>query len=211
MTNLQQLDRTIFAWINVGWSNSVFDIFMPWISHTADPTTVWLWILVLGLLIGRQLAQGIKVCKRSGQRHVLMKAIGSFCLYTALIYGVNAAVYGGLKHLVHRPRPFAQQMVVLRVSSTTASGLPKDSSFPSGHACNAFMVAALFAQRLRRKRCVLYGMAGLVALSRIYLGVHYPSDVIAGACLSLAITWLMLSLRPQRDRATHEDHCRFQD
>lgn len=184
---------------------------MPWVSHLAGPTIVWLWILVLGLLAGLQSAERIKICPESGQHHALIKAIGFFCLYMALIYGINAAVYGGLKHLVHRPRPFTQQMVVLRVSSTTASGLPKDSSFPSGHACNAFMTAALFAERLRRKRYVLYAMAGLVALSRIYLGVHYPSDVIAGACLSLTITWLMLSLRPQRDRTTREDHCRFQN
>ena len=47
------------------------------------------------------------------------------------------------------------------------SNMSNDSSFPSGHACNAFMIAALFAERLRRKRYILYGLAGVVALSRI--------------------------------------------
>jgi membrane-associated phospholipid phosphatase len=67
---------------------------------------------------------------------------------------------------------------------------------PSGHAANAFMVAALLSEWLRRKRYCLYGMAALVALSRIYLGVHYPGDVLVGACLGFSITWLMLFFYP---------------
>jgi undecaprenyl-diphosphatase len=86
-----------------------------------------------------------------------------------------------------------------------SSGLPRDGSFPSGHACNAFMIAIILAERLRRKRYVFYGLATVVALSRIYVGVHYPSDVIAGSCLGLVIIWLMLCFRPLRNRITRED------
>lgn len=58
------------------------------------------------------------------------------------------------------------------------------------------MIAAIIAERFRRKRHVFYSAAVLVALSRVYLGVHYPGDVIAGACLGLAVTRLLLNFRP---------------
>lgn len=205
MISLPQLDRTIFVWINADWSNSIFDVIMPWITRLADAASVWLWIVFIGLLMGWQITHSVKAGQVSGNHRTIMRAIGSFCLYMALIYGVNAVAYNGLKHFFHRSRPFVQQTVILRVSSTTASNMSNDSSFPSGHACNAFMIAALFAERLRRKRYILYGLAGVVALSRIYLGVHYPSDVIMGACLGLAITWFMLFFPPLRSRMMRDD------
>ena len=205
MISLLQLDRTVFVRINTYWSNSIFDLIMPSITHLADAPTICLWIVFIGLLMGRQMAHCIKADQGRGQHRAMMKAVGFFCLYMALIYGVNAGVYSGIKQLFHRSRPFVQQTVILRVSPTTGWGLPNDSSFPSGHACSAFMIATLLAERFRRRRYIFYGLATLVALSRIYLGVHYPSDVIVGACLGLIITWLMLRFRPLRNRITHED------
>jgi undecaprenyl-diphosphatase len=204
MISLLQFDRTIFVWINTDWSNSFFDVIMPWVTRLGDTATVWLWIVFIGLLMSWQLAPFINIAQGRGQHRTIMKAFVFCCLYMALIYGVNAGAYIGLKHLFHRPRPFVQQSVILRVSPATASGLANDSSFPSGHACNAFMIAALLAEQFRRKQYVFYGLAALVALSRIYLGVHYPSDVIMGACIGLVITWLMLIFRPLRNRITRE-------
>jgi undecaprenyl-diphosphatase len=210
MISLPQLDRTIFVWINTGWSNSVFDVIMPWISRLADAATIWLWIVFICLLMGWQITHLAKAGQGRGHHRATMRAIGLFCLYMVLIYGVNAGVFNGLKHLFHRSRPFLQQTVILRVSTTTASSLGNDSSFPSGHAGNAFMVVALLAERLRRKRYIFYGLAALVALSRIYLGVHYASDVIVGACLGLAITWFMLFFPPLRSRMMGEDLLLYQ-
>jgi len=205
MISLLQLDRTVFVWINDQWSNSIFDVIMPWVTHLGDAATVLLWIALIGLLMIRHLARSNRTDQGRGQRRTIMKAVALYCLYMALIYGVNAGVYTGLKDLFHRSRPFVQQTVILRVSSTTVSDLSNDGSFPSGHASNAFMIAALLAEWFRRKRYVFYGVAALVALSRIYLGVHYPSDVIVGGCLGITITWLMLLFRPLRNRITHED------
>jgi undecaprenyl-diphosphatase len=196
MSFLLQFDRVAFAWINTDWSNRVFDVAMPWFTHFADAAFVWIWIVFMGLLAGRRLSRPAEADKGEGQRRTVMKTVVLSCLYMALIYGVNAGAYKGLKHVFHRSRPFMQQTVMLRVSPATASGLGNNSSFPSGHAANAFMIAALLAEMVRRKRCYLYGMAALVALSRIYLGVHYPGDVLAGSLLGLSITWLMLYLRP---------------
>lgn len=204
MMDLLQWDRTVFDWINSDWSSAILDETMPWISHLGDVAVVWLWIALLGLLMFRQLASTLETAPDPGNRSASIKAIALPCLYLALIFCVNAGAYNGLKFFFYRPRPFVEQAVTLRVSSETASHLRKDSSFPSGHAANAFMVSALFAQRLRRMRFGLYGLAAMVALSRVYLGVHYPSDVLVGSFLGLTITSLMMSYQPGRDDVWHK-------
>ena len=50
MIFLLEFDKSIFTWINTGWSNSVLVLVMPWISHLADPSIVWLWVVFIGLL-----------------------------------------------------------------------------------------------------------------------------------------------------------------
>lgn len=193
---MNTLDGVVFSWINMDWSSVLLDAIMPWISHLGDPAAVWFWIALLGLLVIRNFAGTTRTHQSNMQRSKMIKAVIYPCLYMTLIYGVNAGTYSGLKHLFHRSRPFVEQAVVLRVSSTTASNLRNDGSFPSGHASNAFMIATLFAAGLRRKRFFLYGLAAVVAISRIYLGVHYPSDVLVGSCFGLTITWFMLFLSP---------------
>lgn len=199
MNDLLQLDRAVFAWINTDGSNPVFDVLMPGLTHIADPVVIPLWIVLIGLLIGRQLACSDSADRSAGRQRTIMKMVALSCLYMALIYGVNAWAYNGLKYLSHRPRPFIQQTVILRVPPATAVTIGSDKSFPSGHAANAFMVAALLAEWLRRRRYCLYGIAVLAALSRIYLGVHYPVDVLVGGFLGFSITSLMLFFYPLRN------------
>jgi undecaprenyl-diphosphatase len=118
-----------------------------------------------------------------------MKVVLYFCLFLSLVYAINAGIYLSIKQIVSRPRPFTKQYVISRVN---ASDLISKGSFPSGHATNAFMVAAFLGACIKRKRFVFYGIAGLVALSRVYLGVHFPSDVLMGGFLGWSITQLML-------------------
>ena len=60
MISLPQLDRTIFVSINADWSNSYFDVIMPWITRLADAASVWLWIVFIGLLMGSQITHSVK-------------------------------------------------------------------------------------------------------------------------------------------------------
>lgn len=205
MIYLLHCDRSIFVWINTGWTNFVFNLIMPWISYLGDPSIVWIWIIGLGLLRFNQFARPTKTTLSNVQKYKLLMQVGLFfCLFLSLIYGVNTGVYNGLKHLVNRPRPFEQQQVNLRVSLSAASNLSESGSFPSGHANNAFMVAAFLAACIKRKRIVFYSVAGLVSLSRVYLGVHFPSDVLMGALLGWGITQLILSSQWLNNRITRQ-------
>lgn len=199
LMDLLQWDWTVFAWINQGWSNAVLDASMPWVTHLGNAFAVCGWIALAGLVLIRR---AVSRASNSGAgpvvRLALVRRAVSFCLFMALIYGVTAGAYNGLKHVSQRDRPFVAHAVTLRVPPATASTLGSESSFPSGHAANAFMVAAMFASLLRRRlvRYGLFGLATVVAFSRVYLGVHYPSDVLAGAGMGLVVTWLLLQWRP---------------
>jgi undecaprenyl-diphosphatase len=90
----------------------------------------------------------------------------------------------GLKQAVERRRP-SQLFPEIK----TLVPLPHGSSFPSGHATTSFACAVVLASvaRTRRARALLLALATLIALSRLYVGVHFPLDVIAGAALGAAI------------------------
>ncbi|MBI4530900.1 MAG: phosphatase PAP2 family protein [Candidatus Latescibacteria bacterium] len=91
-------------------------------------------------------------------------------LLTASLIGSQLVVAGG-KFITNRSRPDG------RLSPRS------NSSFPSGHAAGAFATAAIVANRYHIAPPILYGGASIVALSRIYLGRHFPSDVITGALI----------------------------
>jgi len=202
MNFILQLDRSILAMINTDWANSFFDLIMPWITHLADIGVVWIWIVIIGLLKIKQFAIPEKFALSNMQKYKLyMQAVLYFCLFLSLIYGINAGIFFGIKQLVGRPRPFAQQHVILRVN---VYDLISKGSFPSGHATNAFMVAAFFGTCIKRKRIVLYGIACLIALSRVYIGVHFPSDVLMGGFLGWSITQLMLSNQRFENKITRQ-------
>jgi membrane-associated phospholipid phosphatase len=93
----------------------------------------------------------------------------------ATAYVLNSAI----KLLVRRPRPSLPGLPPL-------TGTPTRLSFPSAHASTSF-AGALCYSRLGLPAPPLYGLALSLAASRVYLGVHYPSDVLAGALLGSAV------------------------
>jgi undecaprenyl-diphosphatase len=90
-------------------------------------------------------------------------------------YALNTAV----KLAVRRRRPELPGLPAL-------AGTPTQLSFPSAHASTSFAAAGLYV-RLGLPAPVLYGLAVKLSLSRLYLGVHYPSDVLAGAALGAIV------------------------
>ena len=91
-----------------------------------------------------------------------------------------------LKHLVARPRPWLDVAGLVPLIQE-----PDPNSFPPGHTCAAFAAASAWWRTLPRRwmRWTGLGLAGCMGLSRLYVGVHYPSDVIAGALVGLFCGW----------------------
>jgi undecaprenyl-diphosphatase len=90
-----------------------------------------------------------------------------------------------LKPLFHRQRPSVEL-----ADTRPLFGVRRTWSFPSNHAVNFFAAAPLVLEAFPRFGGWYFVVAGAVALSRVYVGDHYPSDVLAGAALGLWIGWL---------------------
>jgi len=102
--------------------------------------------------------------------------------------GITAAISLALKVLVHRTRPFAAGIVSLASGITSSTSyLVWDFSFPSGDAAFTFCLVPILSKLYPKLKYLWIGFAVLVALSRVYFGVHYLSDVISGSLIGLLI------------------------
>jgi undecaprenyl-diphosphatase len=111
---------------------------------------------------------------------------GEIFLYTALMaYALELPIYLLLKKTLKRPRPCDF------LTNFKAHITPSDKfSLPSGHTAAAWLMACIVAHFYPSFSVVVYGWASLIGLSRVLLGVHYPSDVLAGALLGIAIAFI---------------------
>ena len=102
-----------------------------------------------------------------------------------------------LKPVVDRPRPFEVDS-----SLTVIDARPVTRSFPSGHAAMAVAYAVGGSRMIPGSAWVWWTLAVIVAVSRVYIGVHWPSDVIGGAVLGLACAWFVLGGRSIASKLT---------
>lgn len=101
-------------------------------------------------------------------------------LFSAAIGPVAIGLNFGLKLIVRRPRPTLEGLPPL-------GGAPSSLSFPSAHATASFAAATAMSRFAPELKLALFGAAATMAVTRPYLGMHYPSDVIAGAVLGTII------------------------
>ena len=162
LASLLTADAALRAWlttVHTPW----LDVVMGQASLAGQAGFIWLVIGVFATL----------------RRPVLAARLWQLVLAVVLCYVLVDDV---LKPAIARTRPF-EAVADVRV----VGGRPVTYSFPSGHAASAFAGAFVVTLMLPRARWWLWSLAVIIAISRVYIGVHYPLDVTAGALVGLAV------------------------
>lgn len=150
--------RRIFTLRRIHW--------LTWLMKAASRLGDWpLWV-VTGLCL---LASG----QLSYQRTALA---------AGLAVGLSVLLFMGVKNLVGRPRPFESWQGL-----TSLLPAPDKFSFPSGHTMTAFAVCAVLSEGVPLLGIPFLIMAVTIGCSRVFLGMHYPTDVLVGALLGSAL------------------------
>jgi membrane-associated phospholipid phosphatase len=174
---LQTLDTGLFHFINRSLANPLFDRLMPVLSGDG---TVMRWFLLVAVIA----FVAALFCSPRARLCALLLAL-------VLVLG-DSLVVNTIKHTVARPRPFVtlpdarvfgvvgQGYVPPEAMAANTNGL---NSLPSAHAANWFAATMVLFLFYRKSWRFMLPMAAAVSFSRVYNGVHYPSDVLAGAIL----------------------------
>lgn len=170
----------LFYLINLGMDNSILDVIMTFITDFGS-VIAWGLFCVLLFVFGGEKAKKVAL-------------LGLLALFIT-----NLAV-GFLKNMVAEPRPFmtlpnAELLVPERGSY----------SFPSSHTASSFAAATVIGLKYRfkirkRSQLLIYPLiafAGIIAFSRIYIGVHYPLDVLVGAIIGIICALTVLKYENQ--------------
>jgi len=162
-------DSSLFVLINQSFSSPLLDLFMSIITHGGS-TVLWLVVALLLWFDDRR-------------REAVLLAV-------SIVLG--GALFLFLKFFINRPRPY---QVIAGSKVLTVEG---GSSFPSGHSKNAFSAVVILGKgRAERWRILLYAFAVVVSFSRVYVGLHYPSDVLVGAFAGYIIAKITLRYEKQ--------------
>jgi undecaprenyl-diphosphatase len=181
---IQALDTQLLLLINQGSANALFDVLMPALSAQG-------YLLVVPFLFFIML-EGRRRKNAAGKRH-LIHAIAAVAIACSAVY-LAGHVEDWTKNAVARVRP-CRALDGLRLIVTC----PKSYSMPSGHATSSFAFAAPLVYLAREYvskawRAYPLVLASLIAFSRPYLGVHYPTDILAGALLGTMIGLILAIL-----------------
>ncbi len=175
MQQILRFDRSLFRVINHDWSNAFFDGLMPWLRNSTVWIPLYLFLILLVLV--------------NYKKNVWWWILFAAC--TAAITDFASSKL--IKENIYRLRPcnnpdYASWIHVL------VGYRPQSSSFTSSHATNHFGIAMFLFLTLKNKLGKWAGLfflwAGSICFAQVYVGVHYPLDVAAGAVIGLLIGYL---------------------
>lgn len=169
---ISDIDQNILLWIHQYMTNPIFDLLMPFITHEEN------WVFPILLLL---LFLGIKGGKRG--KITLLLLIIALSITDSLCAQV-------LKPLFERIRP--SHLNIEGINLLVSKG--GKWSMPSNHAANMFALSVVLSYFYQKTSLAIYSLALLIAFSRVYVGVHFPGDVIAGAFIGYITSWLALTL-----------------
>jgi len=167
------MDIAILKFLNVTISSAALDDFFVIICDF----NIWRWLFAL-IAIALLWKGGAKGRWAAG-----------LAIIAALI--IDPSIYRALKPLFGRLRPCHNQALDW---VRAVAGCGGRYGFPSSHAANVFGLAVILGAFYKTTRYYLLPIAALVAIGRVYLGVHYPSDVLAGAAYGAFIAWGVIYL-----------------
>ncbi len=177
---LLELDDLLFLWINREWSTPALDGIMSFATVAGNSVV----LIFFGLLVAAM--WGGAKNRRMTIMFLLTMAIGGAALLS-------------IKQTIPRDRPckrFEEKIFKGQVTVHTPYNRLYHRSFPSGHTQSAFSAAGFFALYFRRRQVLLYFAASTIAISRVYLGAHFVSDIVVGAALGWFAAWLVWRLDP---------------
>lgn len=162
---MQGMELALLDWIQLHLRCALLDTLMPALSRTANSGEIWILLAIILLCIQRQRRYGTAVA----------------CGLLLDLLSVNIL----LKPLIGRVRPCAVNTAV-----DLLVAMPSDASFPSGHTAAAF--AVVFALKTAGSPLWKPALAVAIpmALSRLYLYVHWPTDVLGGVIVGAMAGWL---------------------
>ncbi|RUM40617.1 MAG: hypothetical protein DSY80_09955 [Desulfocapsa sp.] len=169
---ISQLDSMLMLKVNPSMLNPVLNPIFITITHLGSTLAIVLFGIILY----------VSGYKREGVLILVSVIIGSI-------------VVASLKILFHRPRPYLTLQEVIPLKEEAGVSF----SFPSGHSEKAFALATILSnsdivRNSRIRKLAVYAYATLVTFSRVYIGVHYPLDVIAGSILGWIVGKVTLKI-----------------
>ena len=165
------VDKKIFTFFNSSIANPVFDIFFPIITNQ----DIWIIPILLGIII---------LSIKGGTKGRIASIV--------LIIGVILADYSSaqiIKPYFQRLRPSHDILDQIRLL------VPKGGryGFVSSHAANMYVSATILGYFYSKQKRLFFTIASLVAFSRVYVGVHYPADIVFGGLLGYGLGWITIT------------------
>lgn len=162
MEAILSFDQQLFYWLNVRLNTPSLDWFMIFASAISDKGFFWFFVVFV-LLMARRHVGGLRPAAT---------------LFTAI--GIGGVIEYALKFTIMRPRPAAVEEHVIHLTH-----MPISSSFPSGHAVSSFVSMYILYRLFPKSIRWALPCAIIMSYSRIYVGVHYPLDVVVGAIIGI--------------------------